>query len=88
MKEVLNYRITIENYLDEIKQFYEEIEESDEEIFNEIEKYRKKLHKKSLENIKMDYLEEKERHIHEKMDEDYLPLKYEKLLYIIYNNSV
>lgn len=88
MKEVLNYRITIENYLDEIKQFYEENEESDEEIFNEIEKYRKKLHKTSLENIKMDYLKKKERHIHEKMDEDYLPLKYEKLLYIIYNNSV
>lgn len=87
MKEVLNYRISIENYLDEIELFYEENEESDEEIFNEIEKYRKKLHKYSLENIKMDYLKKKESHIHEKMDGDYLPLKYEKLLYI-YNNSV
>lgn len=89
MKEVLNYRIQIENYLDEMKQFYEESEGENKEIFEKIEEYREKLHKKSLENTKMDYLAEKERHFHEKMDKYYLPLKYEQLLYInYYYNSI
>lgn len=33
----------------------------------------------------MEYLEEKERHFHEKLDQYYLPFKYEKLLYLFDN---